>query len=201
MEWSLVKIPRLRLQRIDMEIGLVHVAGLDHRGLELVSGPLPPPLASSPRPVWSGKGAPNPDTCLIDAKWKLGTQNETAHKALANGEEENLELSVWVCVGRSVDNRNWIELVLVGGIVATPILMLAERLIADRGMGARVIQFLAVAMLIPTILLLSLEKILEPATVGTLIGALTGYLLSGVGDYRPEKKKQSSEDEEVPQRQ
>lgn len=98
-----------------------------------------------------------------------------------------------------MDTKSTIELILVGGVAAAPIILLAERLIADRGMGARVIQFLAVAMLIPTILILSLEKILEPSTIGTLIGALTGYLLSGIGDYRPDKKK-TDEDEPVPTR-
>jgi len=99
-----------------------------------------------------------------------------------------------------MDTKSIIELILICGIAAAPLLMLAERLIADRGMGARVIQFLAVAMLIPTILILSLEKILEPSTVGTLIGALTGYLLSGIGDYRPDRQKKAGEDESVPSR-
>jgi hypothetical protein len=99
-----------------------------------------------------------------------------------------------------VDSKSLIELILICGIAGSPLLILAERLISDRGLGARVIQFLAVAMLIPTILILAIEKILESATIGTLIGALTGYLLSGVGDYRPEKKKLNSEDESVPVR-
>jgi hypothetical protein len=98
-----------------------------------------------------------------------------------------------------MDTKSIIELIAVAGIVAAPALLLVERLVGDRGIGARTIQFLAVAMLIPTILILAIEKIIEAATVGTLIGALTGYLLSGVGDFRPEKKK-PNEDEKPPQR-
>jgi hypothetical protein len=99
-----------------------------------------------------------------------------------------------------LDTKSIIELALVGGIALAPLLLLVERLIADRGLGARAIQFLAVAMLIPTILVLAIEKVIESATVGTLIGALTGYLLSGIGDYRPDKKKPNAEDESVPTR-
>jgi hypothetical protein len=53
------------------------------------------------------------------------------------------------------------------------------------GLGARVIQLAAVIMLFPTIVILGLEKILDGATLGTLIGGLVGYVLSGVGDYQP----------------
>lgn len=53
------------------------------------------------------------------------------------------------------------------------------------GLGARVIQLTAVIMLFPAILILGLEGILDAATIGTLIGGLVGYVLSGVGDYQP----------------
>ena len=98
-----------------------------------------------------------------------------------------------------MDTKSMFELILIIGIAAAPSILLIERFAGDRGIGARAIQFLAVAMLIPAILILALERIIESSTVGTLIGALTGYLLSGIGDYRAEKKKQS-EDESVPQR-
>ncbi len=42
---------------------------------------------------------------------------------------------------------------------------------------------MAVILLVPMIGLLAMEKILEGATVGTLIGGLTGYLLSGISNY------------------
>ena len=82
-----------------------------------------------------------------------------------------------------------VELAAATMILLGPVLVIAERWKSGRGPGARSIQLCAVVMLIPTILVLALEKVLEPATVGTLIGALTGYLLSGVGDYRSGKKK------------
>jgi len=51
-----------------------------------------------------------------------------------------------------------------------------------RGIGARTIQFAGAIMLVPIILILALEKTLEPATLGTVIGAVIGYLLSGIGE-------------------
>lgn len=60
-----------------------------------------------------------------------------------------------------------------------------HRFQTQKAIGARTIQLTVVVMLIPAIVVLGLERILEPATIGTLVGALTGYVLSGVGDYRP----------------
>ena len=60
------------------------------------------------------------------------------------------------------------------------------------GLGARIIQLAAVIMLFPTILILGLEKILDAATLGTLIGGLVGYVLSGVGEYQPSTDKDSN---------
>jgi hypothetical protein len=55
----------------------------------------------------------------------------------------------------------------------------------SKGLGARVIQLCSVIMLFPAILILGLEKVLDGATLGTLIGGLVGYALSGVGEYQP----------------
>jgi hypothetical protein len=92
-----------------------------------------------------------------------------------------------------MDLKNWIELVAAVAILVGPIAVIVERFKIGRGIGARSIQFAAVAMLIPTILIVALEKLIDGATIGTLVGALTGYLLSGVGDYKPEKKKKGAE--------
>jgi hypothetical protein len=70
--------------------------------------------------------------------------------------------------------RTVIELIAVSTILAGPICVIVER-IMSKGIGARAIQFCAVVMLIPTIILLALETVLDTAAVGTLIGALTGY--------------------------
>ena len=57
------------------------------------------------------------------------------------------------------------------------------RISSGRSIGARSIQFMAVVLLLPVILILALEKILDGQTLGTLLGGLTGYLLSGISNY------------------
>jgi len=53
--------------------------------------------------------------------------------------------------------------------------------------GPRHIQFVSVCLIVPTILILGLEKVLTSETTATLIGGLAGYLLSGLGTYEPSK--------------
>lgn len=56
-----------------------------------------------------------------------------------------------------------------------------ERYRSKRGIGVRVIQLLTVTLVLPTILILSLENVLTGQTTATLIGAVVGYILSGIG--------------------
>ena len=58
-----------------------------------------------------------------------------------------------------------------------------HRIATKRAIGARAIQFIAVIFLLPTIVVLAMEKILDGQTLGALIGGLTGYLLSGISNY------------------
>ena len=76
-------------------------------------------------------------------------------------------------------------LVMLGGVVG----IFWERIRGDRGIGVRIIQFLTVILLIPTLLILALEGLLEQQTVATLLGAVVGYILSGIGkDEKPERR-------------
>lgn len=56
------------------------------------------------------------------------------------------------------------------------------------GFGVRLIQYLTVAMALPTIIILALEQIIDNAVVGTLLGGLLGYVLSNISDYTPPSK-------------
>jgi hypothetical protein len=82
-----------------------------------------------------------------------------------------------------------IELIAVAAMVLVPGAVILNRICAiicrvrPRGIGARVIQFTAVGMIIPLILITALEDKLSKEALGTIIGALTGYLLSGIGNY------------------
>ncbi len=53
-----------------------------------------------------------------------------------------------------------------------------------KSFGKRVIQMSAVVLLIPVILIMGLEQVLKGETIGTLIGGLIGYLLSGINEDR-----------------
>jgi hypothetical protein len=86
--------------------------------------------------------------------------------------------------------KPWLELiaavVMVGGLVG----ILIERCRSGRGVGVRTIQFLCVTFVVPAMLILGLEGILTTEILGTLFGAVIGYVLSGIGkDDPPSKKK------------
>jgi hypothetical protein len=50
-----------------------------------------------------------------------------------------------------------------------------------KGIGVRAIQFLAVVLLIPSIVVLSLVGKLEGQATATLLGTIVGYVLSAIG--------------------
>jgi len=66
-----------------------------------------------------------------------------------------------------------------------------------RGIGARTIQFAAVILIVPGIFILALERVLPSDTVGALLGALTGYLLSGLGRFKPTRRAKPSREDRV----
>jgi hypothetical protein len=89
-----------------------------------------------------------------------------------------------------MQTKDYIEIVAtvlmligVGGVV---LFRLRDK---DKGLGVRIIQFVAVVTVLPSILILALEKALTPETTATLFGTITGYLLSGIGDYKPPPKE------------
>ena len=74
-------------------------------------------------------------------------------------------------------------IIMVGGLLG----VFVERFKSQRGIGVRTIQFLAVIFLVPTILILALEGAIDNSTVAALIGAIVGYILSGIGKDEPNK--------------
>lgn len=78
-----------------------------------------------------------------------------------------------------------VELIASGVMLCGILGIVFFRLTSDKGLGVRAIQFVAVATIIPAILILALEKVLTGETTAALFGAITGYLLSGIGDFKP----------------
>jgi hypothetical protein len=79
----------------------------------------------------------------------------------------------------NLDVKGAIELIAAGtaAIGAIGSLIYAGK----RGIGPGTIKLAGTVMIIPTVLILALEKTLEPSTLGTVIGAVLGFVLSGIG--------------------
>ena len=68
-------------------------------------------------------------------------------------------------------------IIMVVGLIC----IFVERFIRKKGFGVRIIQFLAIVLLIPAIIILAIQEILQSETIATLFGAIIGYVLSGIG--------------------
>jgi hypothetical protein len=73
-----------------------------------------------------------------------------------------------------------IELILVAIMLIGLLGVFYDRIKTKKGIGVRVIQFLAVVFIIPTIIILALEGALSEVSAA-LIGTIIGYVLSGIG--------------------
>lgn len=56
--------------------------------------------------------------------------------------------------------------------------ILLTRVYQGKGIGWRVIQFAALSLTLPTILILALEKAIPAEVTGTLLGSVVGYFFS-----------------------
>ena len=76
-------------------------------------------------------------------------------------------------------------LVVIAGVIA-------ERIISKRGFGVRSIQFVAIGMVPPLLMVLALEEGVDKGAIFALLGALVGYLFSNLG--KPTEQKVDSDD-------
>lgn len=96
----------------------------------------------------------------------------------------------------------WIEFPLLGIAIVGPLLIIGLRLCvkikktdakglvaeAPRGIGVRMIQLIALLILIPTVAVLALEGSLTGEGTGTILGAVVGYALGGITAPVPKEK-------------
>jgi hypothetical protein len=82
----------------------------------------------------------------------------------------------------------WLDVLLVlimaGGIAG----VLYHRIHLEFGIGTRAIQFVGICLLVPTVLILGLEDKISKENMGTVLGAIIGYVLSGIGGTEPKSK-------------
>lgn len=75
--------------------------------------------------------------------------------------------------------------IMAGGLIGVFI----DRCKQEKGIGLRIIQFLALVLVIPAIVILSLEEKLSNETTGALLGTVLGFVLSGIGKDELRKRK------------
>ena len=88
-----------------------------------------------------------------------------------------------------------IEIIMAILMVVSVVLIFIERYRKGSGLGARTIQTICIALIIPAIVILSIEKVLVGETVATIIGGLVGYVLSSVGNYESKPKTKTQNDD------
>jgi hypothetical protein len=82
-----------------------------------------------------------------------------------------------------------LEVIMAGIMAATMSSVVIDRLILHRaGLGARTIQLTSVGLLVPAVVLLSLQGSLDHQALGTLLGAVAGYTLSPPADESPDPR-------------
>src|ERR1700756_767240 len=78
--------------------------------------------------------------------------------------------------------HGWIDgglvLLMCAGVVSLVVILVKR----NRGIGSSAIQFVGVCLVIPAVVLLSLEDKVSKENVGTILGAVIGYVLAGIGE-------------------
>lgn len=77
---------------------------------------------------------------------------------------------------------DWIMILCGVAFPLSLVVVLVNRLVLGRGIGARAIQFIGASALIPGIVILALINKLD-GTTAALIGAFAGYLFSNIAKF------------------
>lgn len=76
-----------------------------------------------------------------------------------------------------------IEIVLGAAIFVVPSLLVIQRMRSGKGIGVRAIQFVAVATVVPAVVLLAMQGLMQGETVAAILSGVTGYLLGNVSKF------------------
>ncbi|GAA4453929.1 hypothetical protein [Rurimicrobium arvi] len=91
------------------------------------------------------------------------------------------------------NTKSTIEIIMAVAMAGSIALLFYRSIKLKKGIGARIIQFACVLLIIPGLIILGLEDILHGETIATIIGGLIGYTLSGIGDYDKRKKGEETD--------
>ena len=73
--------------------------------------------------------------------------------------------------------KAWIQIGAAIVMIATVVGAIWNRLLLRKGIGARLIQFTAVGLVIPSVLILALEQGIPSESAFTILGTIMGYVL------------------------
>ena len=76
--------------------------------------------------------------------------------------------------------RFWVEIIAAATIPLCILSVVWQRISTQKGLGSSALRFLALGVIVPTTLVLGLEKVLEAGAVGSILGAVVGYLFSSI---------------------
>jgi hypothetical protein len=88
-----------------------------------------------------------------------------------------------------VTPKFWIEVILAATMLIVPLAVLIQRSIAKKsdgahfGMGVRITQLIGVCNVLPALIILGMEGLLDGSAMAALGGALVGYLFSGLAEF------------------
>lgn len=77
-----------------------------------------------------------------------------------------------------MDAKFWVEIIAALTIPISLVAVTWHRVKTGLGMGVRSLQYLALGVVLPIVLILGLEGILDTGAISTLLGAVVGYLFS-----------------------
>ena len=89
-----------------------------------------------------------------------------------------------------MDTKQILEYIAGTIMLVGTLLIFYERIKNQKGIGVRIIQLIVVILLIPSVFILAMEGILNTETVAALFGAMIGYILSNLSDYKKQGDKE-----------
>ena len=77
-----------------------------------------------------------------------------------------------------MEPKFWIEIIAALTIPLCLIVIAWNRVKTEKGLGMSALRFLVVGSVLPVLTILGLERVLEAGTIGSILGAIVGYLFS-----------------------